>query len=486
MPIRAALFVDTYQKALDAGVAAAFVGAGLSVPAGYVDWKELLRDIAVELELDVDEETDLIALAQFHVNHARNRGRLNQKLIEEFTKDAEVTENHRLLATLPLECVWTTNYDHLIEDAFAAAHKRVDKKVVHEDLAYTKPKRDLVVYKMHGDIDRPDAAVLTKADYECYEQSRPLFSEQLRGDLLSKTFMFLGLSFTDPNVNYILGRVRGLMGQNIRPHYWITKDSQKDVRSGAADKKRQRHRIEDLKTYGITTVLVDDYAEITDILRELQRRVHRKNVFVSGSAHDYNPVGRDRTLALLRRLGGALIDEGFNVVSGMGLGVGDAIAMGAIEAVYRKRGSHLDERTVLRPFPQTAPTQAERAAIWTRYREELLGRARSSIIVFGNKLENGMPVDAAGVREEYEIARRLGVLPIPVGMTEYMARALSDEVLANLDGIYGAFAASVRPHIGALARVGATDDEVVNAVVLISPADSCVEIEGSDVQVRMA
>jgi hypothetical protein len=60
----------------------------------------------------VDEETDLIALAQYHVNHARGRGRINQKLMEEYTKDAELTENHRLLATLPFDCVWTTNYDH--------------------------------------------------------------------------------------------------------------------------------------------------------------------------------------------------------------------------------------------------------------------------------------------------------------------------------------------------------------------------------------
>jgi len=460
-------FVDTYQRALDERVAAAFVGAGLSVPAGFVDWKELLREIAAELDLDIDEETDLIALAQYHVNHARGRGRINQKLVDEFTKDARITQNHSLLATLPLECVWTTNYDHLIEDAFNAVHKRVDKKVVSDDLATTKPKRDVVVYKMHGDIDRPAEAVLTKADYECYEQLRSLFSEQLRGDLLSKTFMFLGLSFTDPNVNYVLGRVRSLVGQNVRPHYWITRDANKNTRATAAEKKRQRHRIEDLKTYGINTVLVGEYAEITTILEELNRRVHRKNVFVSGSAHDYDPVGRDRGLALLRRLGGALIDEGFNLVSGMGLGVGDAVAMGAIEAVYRKSGSHLDERTVLRPFPQTEPKQADRAAIWTRYREELLARARSSIIVFGNKLDNGTVIEASGVREEYGIARRLGVLPIPIGATGHAAQKLSGEVLSDLDSVYGRHSAGARPHLATLANPTASDDDIIGAVIAV-------------------
>ena len=32
--------------------------------ARFVDWKELLRDLASELKLDVDRESDLIALAQ--------------------------------------------------------------------------------------------------------------------------------------------------------------------------------------------------------------------------------------------------------------------------------------------------------------------------------------------------------------------------------------------------------------------------------------
>jgi len=470
MPLKPATFIDTYQKALDEGVAAAFVGAGLSVPAGFVDWKELLREIAEELDLDVDDEADLIALAQYHVNHARGRGRINQKLIEEFTKDASLTDNHRHLAKLPLECIWTTNYDHLLESALSDAGKRVDKKVTKEHLALTKPKRDVVLYKMHGDVDQPDEAVLTKADYECYELARPLFSEQLRGDLLSRTFMFLGLSFTDPNVNYILGRIRALMGQNTRPHYWITRDCAKVAGTTAADKKRQSHRIEDLKTYGIRTVLVEDYAEITDVLAELTRRTHRKNVFVSGSAVEYGAFGRDRAMQLLRTLGARTIDAGFNVVCGMGLGIGDSIAMGAIEAVYLKGDRHLDERTVLRPFPQVDPS-ADRDTIWARNRQFLLERARSAIFVFGNKFDgSGNVVAASGVLKEYELARTLGLYPIPVGATGYAARQLADDVLANLDGIYGPLAAVARPDLQRLRDEHASDSEILEAIARILKA----------------
>jgi SIR2-like domain len=53
---------------------------------------------------------------------------------------------------------------------------------------------------MHGDIDHPDEAVLTKDDYESYHVKMDQFITTLSGDLVSKTFIFIGFSFTDPNL----------------------------------------------------------------------------------------------------------------------------------------------------------------------------------------------------------------------------------------------------------------------------------------------
>ena len=80
-------FVDKYVKSIYAENAAIFAGAGMSVSTGLVNWKELLREMAVELNLDVDKETDLIALAQYYENEKGSRGSINDKLIEQFTKD---------------------------------------------------------------------------------------------------------------------------------------------------------------------------------------------------------------------------------------------------------------------------------------------------------------------------------------------------------------------------------------------------------------
>src|SRR5688572_19306181 len=128
-------FIRRYAVALESGDVAIFAGAGLSRAAGFVDWRSLLKDIAAELNLDVDRETDLIAVAQYHVNAKKNRGRINQVLIDELTKSAARTPNHALLGRLPIPTVWTTNYDQLLERAFEDAGKIVDVKITQENLA---------------------------------------------------------------------------------------------------------------------------------------------------------------------------------------------------------------------------------------------------------------------------------------------------------------------------------------------------------------
>jgi hypothetical protein len=49
-------FLKEYTHALNEGETALFVGAGVSQAAAYVNWKQLLKEIAEELDLDVDRE----------------------------------------------------------------------------------------------------------------------------------------------------------------------------------------------------------------------------------------------------------------------------------------------------------------------------------------------------------------------------------------------------------------------------------------------
>ena len=202
-------FVREFTRELHNKNAAVFAGAGLSMASGYVDWKGLLREIIQDLHLDPDKEHDLVTLAQYHCNQAGgSKTRLTQTILNHFATTKAPTQNHKILARLPIHTYWTTNYDKLIEKALEEAKKVPDVKYAQKQLSVTRPDRDVAVYKMHGDVDNSADATISKDDYEAYPQKMSAFVSALRGDLVEKTFLFLGFSFTDPNIDYILSRVR--------------------------------------------------------------------------------------------------------------------------------------------------------------------------------------------------------------------------------------------------------------------------------------
>lgn len=211
-------FITDFVVEIKNGDAAIFAGAGLSAPAGFVNWKGLLKDLAEELGLDIEKEHDLIGVAQYHFNRHK-RGKINNKIINEFTTLRQGGDNHKLLSKVGISTFWTTNYDQLIEKTLEADGKTVEKKIRNEDFSINIKKKDAIVYKMHGDKDSPDEAVLIKDDYETYQDKKELFATALRGDLLSKTFLFIGFSFDDPNLEYILGRIKVLLKNNTPTHY---------------------------------------------------------------------------------------------------------------------------------------------------------------------------------------------------------------------------------------------------------------------------
>jgi hypothetical protein len=434
-------FIDTYVQALHDQNAAIFAGAGLSIPAGLVNWKELLRDIASDIRLDVDREDDLISVAQFHVNERGGRYRINQALIHEFALRSKSTDNHDLLASLPIRTYWTTNYDSLIEDSLRKHGKTPDVKSTVENLATTVPRRDAVVYKMHGDVSQPDKAVVTKDDYESYESRRHLFSMALQGDLVSKTFLFVGFSFNDPNLNYILGRIRVLLGENRREHYCLLRRVQRSDFKKNTDcqyaRAKQDLQVKDLKRYGIIGLLVDDYTHYTDVLRRIFYRYKLARVFISGSAAEYTPWPEQKAQQLIEAISRAPIHEGFGIVSGFGLGIGPYILNGILKALEDEGTRMLDDRIVLRPFPTAIPEPTERQRRWTAYREDMLGQAGIALFLFGNKRTPGGGVSLAdGMEEEFRLAIRKRLFVVPVGCTGGMAAILHKRVVDHFDDYY--------------------------------------------------
>lgn len=463
-------FVDTYTKAIKESNAAIFAGAGLSIPAGFVNWKNLLRDIAAELNLDIDKEDDLIAIAQYHFNEkGNNRHKLNQLLIEEFTQGTSVTTNHKILASLPIQTYWTTNYDKLIEKAIEEEGKTPDTKIRQEDLSTNIPKRDVVVYKMHGDVSMPDQAILTKDDYEGYNEKRPLYTTALQGDLVAKTFLFVGFSFDDPNLEYILSRIRILLGQNQRDHYcFFKKINRKDFKSEEDfhySEIKQQLKVKDLRRYSINALLIDDYAEITNVLSAIQKKVLRSNIFISGAAKVYDPRTEKEALSFVHKLSYSISAKGYKIVSGVGYGIGSAVINGATEFVFSTKYRHLDDALVLRPFPQVVTGTKSKEERNLEYRNEMMRHAGIALFIFGNKDdEKGGWKNSNGMIEEFELSVKQNVIPLPVGATGYASEELWNKVMASPSLYY-----PTNPELlDAIKQIGdktKTDDELITQIL---------------------
>jgi hypothetical protein len=432
--ISEAVLIREYVRELHNKNAAIFGGAGLSIDSGYVDWKGLLRHLIQDLGLDADKEHDLVTLAQYHCNQAGgSKAALTQAIFDYFKPTKTPTINHRILASLPIYTYWTTNYDRLIERALEDAKKVPDVKYTLKQLSVTRQFRDVSVYKMHGDVDHPADAVISKDDYESYPLKMSAFVAALRGDLVEKTFLFLGFSFTDPNIDYILSRVRVQYEQHQRHHYCIQKRVSRETGESDADFKyrqlKQDYFIRDLKRFAVHTVLIDNYSDLRVLLEKIAAIYKRSSVFISGAAHEYGSWTQTQAEAFLHKLSYQTVGKKNRVITGFGLGVGSAVINGALAYLNEAGRTISDEELMMRPFPQVATGTASLPAQWTEYRKAMIEHAGIAVFIFGNKRDtSGTMIPSNGMREEFDLCIQAGVRPLPVGATGFMAAELWKEV----------------------------------------------------------
>ena len=188
-------------------------------------------------------------------------------------------------------------------------------------------------------------------------------------------------------------------------------------------------------------------------------------VFISGSAVEYKPWDDLRAEQLIQAVSRALIQKGFGVVSGFGLGVGSYVVNGILEQLDAEGTRQLDDRVILRPFPIAISDAAKRKREWTRYREDMLTHTGVALFLFGNKRGlNGNVSPADGMEEEFRIAVEKYLSVVPVGCTGSMAATLHKKVLDNFDQYYPS--SGYRRMFEALGRPG-TPTQVTSRIITL-------------------
>jgi hypothetical protein len=150
---------------------------------------------------------------------AHTRHRLVDAIVEAVQTGKRPSPMLGALAELGFPLVITTNYDQLFESALIAADKHPRVTVYRPTQEATEDYRDPtaaspVVFKIHGDIERPETIVITDEDYIQFvlrmsdkDQYNPV-PLMLKYHLTEWTTLFIGYSLLDYNLRLLFKTLR--------------------------------------------------------------------------------------------------------------------------------------------------------------------------------------------------------------------------------------------------------------------------------------
>ena len=200
-----------------------FIGSGFSLKAGAPSGMELCNIIYNALPDNIKEENSIkteYTLQKLSDTFELHKGRkaLIELLENAFNIELKDISDQRQLAAIPLfKHIITTNYDSLIEDAYAGNCNLV---ITNTDLS-TIDSRKPTIYKIHGDFSQPDNIVITTEDYNrLYNQEQEnLIWDSIRTEFSRHNILFIGYSLSDQNIQILIKHIRNQMGESAKHLY---------------------------------------------------------------------------------------------------------------------------------------------------------------------------------------------------------------------------------------------------------------------------
>lgn len=213
-----------------------FLGAGVSRNAENAlgvhprEWTDFLRHLAslvtdaaqrAEVEQCVTD-ADLLTACELCRKYL-SPPVFKTEMLKEFSSNGyRPAKIHDDLSLVDSRLVMTTNFDKLYENR---ANQLQDNTVIvknyyDKDVADVFRRQDRVVLKVHGTIDVPDQTIFTRSQYALARRDYGHFYQLLRGLFVTHTFVFLGASMRDPDMQLLL-EDHAYRFEGARPHYIV-------------------------------------------------------------------------------------------------------------------------------------------------------------------------------------------------------------------------------------------------------------------------
>ena len=223
--------IDKLRKLIESKRAIAFIGAGVSVRAGYPGWSALLQELAEESgKSKVPWTNDSLWDAE-EVRQAFARPENFRRAVGKvFAPIGAITDEAVLsIVKMPFRHFITTNYDDVIERAYKQVHGKKLKQIDWDD---EPAVRDFITtmnhdrtpascLHIHGSYDRPETIVLTDSDYSARYVDSMAAHRKLFAIFATQRVVFFGFSMTDPAFDELLRVARRTLGSGDARHFAV-------------------------------------------------------------------------------------------------------------------------------------------------------------------------------------------------------------------------------------------------------------------------
>ncbi|WP_318432693.1 SIR2 family NAD-dependent protein deacylase [Photobacterium leiognathi] len=284
-----ALFIDNYFL---------WVGSGFSYNYGYGSWEAVLIRISEKLEYPrVLDVSNPLKAAELLASFAKSNKDLSEydfnsivaeSLLELKKEDVTPSWTRRFSRFSP-NMIVTTNWDNQLEEIFDG----LANVVIRKDKCPKVSQNGRNIFKIHGDVGRPDSIVVTQSQYFSFQREDTYLNRKIYTLFSEASPIFIGYSLTDPNIGFIYEEVYAHLGEEKPPAFMVVHPSVSDTVFEESKLLFQDKNIHIIKA-DIGIFLKDlskeltefkkgaksyflEYANIEDRLKDLFSRIINKN-----------------------------------------------------------------------------------------------------------------------------------------------------------------------------------------------------------------
>ena len=214
---------------------------------------------------DEQNAIDCAELFRYRVGEANYFDFLRQQFETKPSDRDLLTPSHHELVKLPVDTLFTTNFDELIELSYHASGQEIRVSSTPAEFVSDRQQQDAVrLLKLNGSIHRPDTTVLCRMDFAKARKERAEMLNHLAHELRSCVFLFVGFSLADPNFAIIHDEARLATNDDLPLRYVV---------QGKRDPVKEAY----LRSMGVNTISLDLWESLPQLFSAINPLVEPLN-----------------------------------------------------------------------------------------------------------------------------------------------------------------------------------------------------------------